>query len=180
VSDLSDLKKFLDDAYRAAYLDLHVKASIAYQIQELRHSLRMTQTQFGQSVGMTQAVISRLEDAEGGSVNVNTLLKIANGRKIGLRIKFCNFETILKEDISPAGLEVETIEKTIHRLTPSVQRTKNIAVTVHGANWPNVQGSRPWQTDLKTNQPATSAPLIFPGSGILNFARSTPMEVSPG
>src|SRR5262249_38722855 len=102
VSDLNRLRKFLDDEYRTAYLDSHVKGSIAYQIQEIREKLGLTQTEFGELVGMPQAVISRLESAEGGSVNMNTLLKIANGLKIGLAVKFCDFGSILDEDVSPA------------------------------------------------------------------------------
>ncbi len=116
MSDLNKLKKFLTDDYRVAYLDSHVKGSIAYQIQALREKLGLTQTEFGALVGMPQAVISRLERAEGGAVNVNTLLKIANGLKIGLAVRFCNFETVLRSDVSPEGLVVESIQETMNRL----------------------------------------------------------------
>lgn len=116
MSDLSRLRKFQNDEYRVAYLDSHVKGSIAYQIRWLREKLGLTQAQFGELVGMPQAVISRLENAEGGAVNVNTLLKIANGLKIGMAVGFCSFETVLKSDVSPAALAVESIEETIGRL----------------------------------------------------------------
>jgi transcriptional regulator with XRE-family HTH domain len=128
VSDLnSKLKKFLDKNYRDSYLDSHVKSSIAYQIQELRGE--DSQTDFGIKVGMKQTAISRLESGEGGGVNVNTLLKIASGCKVGLQVKFCDFETVLREDVSPSGLRVETVEQTIERLTPKLPTTTNVKVT---------------------------------------------------
>jgi hypothetical protein len=108
VTDLDDLKKFINPIYREHYLDSHVKSSIAYQIQELRGT--ESQTAFGVSVGMPQEVISRLENQYGG-MTVNTLLKIAIRRGIGLQIRFCNFEDILKEDVSPTGLQVVGIAR---------------------------------------------------------------------
>lgn len=116
----SKLKKFENDEYRISYLDSHVKGSIAYQIRGIREKLGLTQAQFGALVGMSQTVISRLESAEGGSVNINTLLKLANGLKIGLAVGFCNFETVLKSDVSPTGLAVESIQETINRLQASL------------------------------------------------------------
>jgi transcriptional regulator with XRE-family HTH domain len=114
VTDLNKLKKFQHDSYRVSYLDTHVKGSVAYQIQALRTKLGLSQTEFGKLVGMPQSVISRLEDMD-HSGSVATLLRIANRLKIGLQVRYCNFETILDEDVSPTAFAVENINETIAR-----------------------------------------------------------------
>jgi transcriptional regulator with XRE-family HTH domain len=113
VSDLDRLQKFLDGPYRASYLEAHVKGGIAYQIQALREKLGLNQTEFGVLIGKPQSVISRLESTEYGAVNVNTLLEIADRLKVGLQIRFCNFQNILDSDTSPQALAVENIEETV-------------------------------------------------------------------
>jgi transcriptional regulator with XRE-family HTH domain len=172
VSDLSKLKKFLDDDYRVSYLDSHVKGSVAYQIQALREKLGLNQTVFGALVGMPQSVISRLENAEGGSVNINTLLKIANGLKIGLAVRFCNFEVVLAEDVSPAALLVEGVSSTIQRIS---QNIPNDIALVPAPKQPTIESTQIWQTEIP-NQPPS---LVFPASGTLSFERYTPTPVLP-
>jgi transcriptional regulator with XRE-family HTH domain len=172
VSDLSKLQKFLDDSYRVSYLDSHVKGSIAYQIQALREKEGLNQTQFGVLIGKPQSVVSRLEDTEYGSLNVNTLLQIANRLKIALNIRFCNFETILNADVSPAALTVENINETIGRLlaAASPPPTKNAVVSA------TIQGSSVWQTPPLPNQQQSLQ--VFQGSGTHNFGTSIPTAVS--
>lgn len=181
MSDLSKkLQKFLSDSYKVSYLDSHVKGSIAYQIQALREKAALTQEQFGALVGMPQAVVSRLENTEQGGVNVNTLLKIANGLKIGLEVKFCNFETVLATNVSPVALH-ENIHETIHRINPAGKAAvpSNEVASSGIINRSIIEGSRAWQTSPVPNQPPP--PLeVFPGSGIHNFGRSTPMPALPG
>jgi len=116
VSDLKKIKKFLDDDYRESYLDSHVRGGVARQIKAFRERLELSQTEFGALVGMQQTVISRLEDPEYGGVTTNTLLRIAGGLKIGLVVKFCDFEAVQSEDVSSPGLLVENIEQTVKRL----------------------------------------------------------------
>jgi transcriptional regulator with XRE-family HTH domain len=179
VSDLGELQKFLNDAYRVSYLDSHVKGGVAYQIQALREKEGLTQTEFGTIVGMPQAVISRLEDTEYGGVNINTLLKVANALKVGLEVKFCNFETILAVDVSPAALQVENIQETIRRCVRAALPTKPPANDVPSSgtvDQTTIKGSGAWQTNPFPNQPA---PQRFPGSGTPNFERSTPTPALP-
>jgi transcriptional regulator with XRE-family HTH domain len=124
VSDLNKLKKFSDDLYRESYLDSHVKSSIAYQIQALREKARLNQSDFGKLVGKPQSVISRLENTEYGGVNVNTLLQIANRLKIGLLVRFCDFDAILDLDVGPESMKVENIEETLRRVQQIEQTLK--------------------------------------------------------
>lgn len=175
MSDLNKLKKFLDDDYRTAYLDSHVKGSIAYQIQALREHLGLNQTEFGALVGMPQAVISRLENAENGGVNINTLLKVARGLGIALAVRFCDFEAILAEDVSPSGLLVEDIHKTVSRLqAPVTTQATTSSATLSASTG---TGSGPtWQTIPIPNQAQYPA---YPELETPNFGTFTPTQVSP-
>ena len=177
VSDLNKLQKFLDDAYRASYLEGHVKGSIAYQIQALREQAGLNQTEFGQLIGKPQSVVSRMESTEYGGANVSTLVEIANRLKIGLQIRFCDFETVLSANLSPDGLKVESIQQTVSRLQAPVvtmQLTKAPLTTVRTS--PSTGTTQAWQTQQISNQPQ---PRIYPGSGTHSFERYTPMLVSP-
>jgi transcriptional regulator with XRE-family HTH domain len=179
VSDLSRLRKFQDDEYRVSYLDSHVKGSIAYQIRGLREKLGLTQAQFGALVGMPQTVISRLESGEGGGININTLLKIANGLKIGLAVGFCNFESILKSDVSPAALQVENVNETIGRLLAEATNSaaKPAAVAARRAtNQTEIQGSSIWLTKPQATQQQIQ---VFPASGTPNLESFIAMPASP-
>jgi len=115
---------------------------------------------------MPQAVISRLENAEGGAVNINTLLNIANGLKIGLAVGFCNFETVLKSNVSPAGLAVESIQETINRLQamPEPALTNEIPTTLPNSS--TVEVAATWQTSMQPNHPPI---LLLIASGTHNF-----------
>jgi transcriptional regulator with XRE-family HTH domain len=180
VSDLSKLQKFLDKDYRDSYLDSHVKGSIAYQIQALREKAKLTQTEFGKLIGKPQSVVSRLEDTEYGGVNVNTLLQIAHALNIALEVKFCDFGTILKSDVSHDGLQVENIHETI--------KTENLRarmVTQTVAMWPAIvaknasyltlEGISTWPINQASNQQLI--PSHSPGSGTHNFVTSIPTQV---
>jgi transcriptional regulator with XRE-family HTH domain len=179
VSDLTELQKFLDDSYRESYLDSHVKGGIAYQIQALREKEGLNQTKFGSLVGMPQPVVSRLENTEYGAVNVNTLLKIANALKIGLEVRFCNFETVLSADMSPVAFRVENIQETLVRCVraaiPSPPPSNEIQSS-GAAGQRVIGGSTGWQTSQIPNQPPSLE--VFPGSGTRNFVRPMPTQAS--
>jgi transcriptional regulator with XRE-family HTH domain len=174
VSDLRKLQKFLDDAYRASYLDGHIKGSIAYQMLALREKEGRNQTQFGELIGKPQSVVSRLEDAEYGGVNVNTLIEIASRLGIGLLVRFCDFETLLAANISPEGLAVENINETIQRrLQPSLAQT---AAYISAPTMATNEGiTATWQTNPIPNQPLPT----FPELETPSFATFIPTQVSP-
>jgi transcriptional regulator with XRE-family HTH domain len=173
VSDLDELTKFLSESYRASYLDSYVKGSIAYQIQALREKTGLNQTKFGELIGQPQSVVSRLEDTEYGGVNINTLLKIANRLGVGLQVRFCNFETVLNADVSPAAMAVENISETVDRL--SSLAPQYVIVARGEPNQINIQGSRTWQTKAANQLPL---PQVFPGSGISTIGTSIPTRHS--
>jgi transcriptional regulator with XRE-family HTH domain len=176
VSDLSELQKFLSVAYRESYLDSHVKSSISYQLQALRQkSGGINQTKFGQMIGQPQSVVSRLEGGEYGGVNINTLLKIANRLGIGLQVRFCSFEDILAEDVSPAAMAVECISETIARLTKPQVAPQFVVVSWGEGTQTSLPGSPTWQTKPTSSHPLSTA---FPGSGTSSLGISTATQPS--
>ena len=179
VSDLSELQKFLDSSYRVAYLDSHVKGSIAYQIQALREKASLNQTAFGQLIGQPQSVVSRLEDTEHGGVNVNTLLNIANRLGIGLQVRFCSFEAVLAEDVSPAAMQVENIQETVHRVRSAALPAPSARRPLSGVFGEQsiIEGSVTWRMKSLPNQRPAN---LFPASGMPSFEKSMPMAASQG
>lgn len=177
MSNLSKLQKLLDREYRDAYLESHVKSSIAYQIQALREKTRLSQADFGALIGKPQSVVSRLENTEYGALNVNTLLEIAAALEIGLQVRFADFETVIRSDVSPAAMMVENIAETVARQV-AVQSMPVASVspavsTVIATNRiplaPKIGGTLTWQISLLANHPL---PLPFQGSATPNSEKS--------
>lgn len=105
---LNKFKKLESKDFRHGYVRSHVRIGIATQIKLLRNQAGMTQTDLASAIGTKQAVISRLEDPDGGPVNLSTLLKIAKALDVGLVAKFAPFSKFLDEakKITPAELTV--------------------------------------------------------------------------
>ena len=114
MSDQNDLEPFLNKDYRDAWLDIRVKAGIAYQIQAIRQSMGMSQAEFGALLAKPQSVVSRLEDNEYAGT-IKTLLEIAKSLGVGLKVEFCSYPELLAADVSPAKLAVETIDASVAR-----------------------------------------------------------------
>ena len=114
MSDQIDLEPFLDKDYRDAYLDIRVKAGVAYQIQAIRQSMGMSQAEFGALLAKPQSVVSRLEDNEYAGT-IKTLLEIAKSLGMGLKVEFCSYPELLAADVSPAKLAVENIDVSVAR-----------------------------------------------------------------
>lgn len=103
---ISKFKKLESKNFRHAYMNDHIRIGIATQIKLLRIKAGMTQADLADAIGSKQAVISRLEDPDGGSVNLSTLLKIAKAFDVSLISKFVPFSKFLDEakKITPAEL----------------------------------------------------------------------------
>lgn len=105
---VNKFKKLKNITYRHAYLKEHIRIGIASQIRILRTKANLNQSQLAEKIGTKQSVISRLEDPDSGTVNLNTLLKIAEAFDVGLLVKFASFGKFIEEgqDISPSSLAV--------------------------------------------------------------------------
>jgi transcriptional regulator with XRE-family HTH domain len=104
--------------YRDSYLSAHVRAGIAYQIQALREKLGLSQCAFAKKIGMTQSVVSRLENPEYGKVTVQTLIQVALALEVALLIRFCSYPMFLAAiaDVSLEALAVENIQESIGKV----------------------------------------------------------------
>jgi transcriptional regulator with XRE-family HTH domain len=111
-SRISLVKKLLTNKrFRDAYVAEHVSNGVAFQIRSMRDQRDWTQRYLGTLAGKPQNVISRLEDPDYGTVNLQTLLEIASAFDVALVVKFVPFSRLLKEydNVSPDALNVESI-----------------------------------------------------------------------
>ena len=92
------LESWKDPEYRAEFVRVRVKSSVALQIRALREQRNgMTQKQLGDAIGKAQTWISVLEDPEYGKMSVATLLSLAQAFGTDLEIKFRPFSRALHE-----------------------------------------------------------------------------------
>jgi transcriptional regulator with XRE-family HTH domain len=165
------LKPFLDKEYRDAYLDAHVKGTIAYQIQALRAKTGLNQTAFGKLIGKPQSVVSRLENTEYGAVSIQTLLDIAKSLDVGLQVRFSTYYSVLESDVSKTALQVDNIFENYRKLQLETLRgperptvsASNTAVLFYviqnSAVVPGLsvtEGGGPWLKTLQIRQSSTN------------------------
>ncbi len=81
-------KKFKDKEYRNSFVGSHTASNIANQIATLREDRGWTQTELAQRAEMKQARISVLENPSNESVNISTLIRLANAFDVGLAVRF--------------------------------------------------------------------------------------------
>jgi transcriptional regulator with XRE-family HTH domain len=112
------LEKLSNREYRAAYAEESVKTSLPFQIKAIREERNWSQQILGKKVNMKQNAISRLESAEYGNLNINTLLRLADTFDCGLLVKFVPFSRLLEEfeDVSPTALSVQPFADDCERL----------------------------------------------------------------
>jgi len=178
------LEPFLDRGYRDSYLEGYVKGSIAIQIRALREKLGLSQARFARKMGMTQSVISRLENAEYGSVTVSTLLKVAKENKVGLSIRFTDYLNVVHADLSPSALKVDDIVQSYNKCnvpiatSTAIPNSATIFILIRN-NTPaantGVRGNLgvvSWQTRLPPPLALSNRPNS-PAFETLNIERST-------
>ncbi len=121
-----------DKAYRDSYLSTHARSGIAYQIQALREKLGLSQYGFACKIGMTQSVVSRLENPEYGKVTIQTLLQVAMALDVALQIRFCSYPEFLAAiaDVSPAALAVDSIQETMKNVAAPIDRLCLVALSL--------------------------------------------------
>ena len=89
-----DLKK---KEFREAVVSHKLRTHIAFQIRKMREDRGWTQRKLAEQAGTSQSAIARLEDPDYGKLNISTLLKLANGFDVGLKVEFSSFPSILEE-----------------------------------------------------------------------------------
>ena len=181
VSHLAELASLESKGYRDAFLETDVKGGIAYQIQALREKLSLSQKAFAEKIGKKQSVVSRLEDTEYGSVNVNTLLEIAKALDIGLQVRFCDYIDVLERDISPTGMKVNSIFETIEKIkNTNVKNFNTVQATSSQVIVHTDLGAQKWpSTNLQSRTPLypesviTSSGTFIPTNYLSAYRHST-------
>lgn len=88
----NDLLANLEDKeYRELFVAEHINRTVSFQIRATREAQDMKQAELGEKVGMAQGRISLLEDANYGSLTINTLKRIANALDVALIVRFVPF-----------------------------------------------------------------------------------------
>jgi len=102
---LNDLQ---DRDFRHGYMARQLKQFLAAQFRALRGD--KTQVEFAKEIDKHQPEVSKLEkSSESGSVNVQTLIEIAERLDLGLIVRFVNYQTFLRmsSDFSDAAYAPE-------------------------------------------------------------------------
>jgi transcriptional regulator with XRE-family HTH domain len=115
----------------------------------------MSQAQLSEIVGTKQSVISRLEDPDAGSVNLNTLLKIAEAFDVSLIVKFSSFGKFLNEyqEISPKELAVNSYDEEIECINSNLDTIQNYEV---------------WESNMDLLEQWIKSPVILNESNIVS------------
>ena len=96
-----------DKAYRDAFVSATINSGVAFQIRANRLKRNLTQKELGQRAGMKQGFISRLEDPDSGSPNLETLIRVASAFDVALIVRFAPFSDLVTWSV---GLRQESLE----------------------------------------------------------------------
>jgi len=118
MNTLSDLwKKLSKKKYREAFVASQLKRGIPFQIRSLRKQRGWSQADLAKNSGITQGVISRVEDPDYGSLTFNTILRIAAGFDvafIGIFVPFSElgkrFLNLSEESAQVASFSTESVD----------------------------------------------------------------------
>jgi len=117
--------KLENERFRNAYFEKTLKAFLANQIRIIRGD--ESQTAFGKRLGMTQSVVSRLEDEGYGKLNAQTLIDLAQKLGVALIIKFVDYPTFLQETDNLSEAELRPKPFDIADLNDLAQRSRERA-----------------------------------------------------
>lgn len=88
--------EYSDLDYRRAALASTVENFIAWQVRINREERGLTQKDLAALMGTGQSAISKLEDPEGGDVQVSTLLRAAHAFDCALILRFVDFASFVE------------------------------------------------------------------------------------
>lgn len=111
-------EKWVDPEYRQAYMEASIEEGLAWQIKANRKARGLTQDDLAALLDTRQSAISRLEDPEYGSHNIETLLKLANAFDCALSVRFISYARLALEssDLSESALVAESFRSNEEKL----------------------------------------------------------------
>lgn len=100
-----------DKKYREAYVASQISIGIPFQIRALREKRDWNQKRLADEAEMLQPRISAMEKPGHGSLNLDTLLRLAAAFDIGLVVKFAPFSELVTwgDRFSPDTFNVPSI-----------------------------------------------------------------------
>ncbi|RUR68661.1 helix-turn-helix domain-containing protein [Variovorax guangxiensis] len=115
-----------DPDYRRAAMEATVENLIAWGVRINREAQGLTQTQLAERMGTKQSAISRLEDTEGGDIQLSTLSKAAHALDLALFVKLVSYSDFarLTRDVSASALKGETFATLCARSAEAAQAAK--------------------------------------------------------
>ncbi len=99
MSDISESLRveLRDPEYSEGYAESFLNSYIATQIKVIREQRKMKQADLAREVGTTQTAISRIENVNYSSWNINTLKKLARAFRVRLMVSFETYGTLPNE-----------------------------------------------------------------------------------
>lgn len=95
-----------DLEYRQASMEAEIEQGIAWQVRVNREERGWKQSDLAKRMKTGQSAISKLEDPDGGDVQLSTLVKAAHAFDCALSIRFVSFTefALLTKDVRPERL----------------------------------------------------------------------------
>ncbi|SEF19411.1 Helix-turn-helix domain-containing protein [Variovorax sp. NFACC28] len=100
-------------------MEATVENLIAWGVRVNREAQNLTQAQLAARMGTQQSAVSKLEDTEGGDVQLSKLVKAAHALDLALFVKFVSYPEFarLTRDVGTPALTAEPFAETICRAT---------------------------------------------------------------
>jgi transcriptional regulator with XRE-family HTH domain len=147
------LEKLSSEEYRKAFVASQISIGIPFQIRALQKSRGWTQEQFAERAGMLQPRISTIRKPGNGSLNLDTLRRLAEAFDCGLMVRFVPFSELAgwSEDFDPENFSVPSFEeeKESHAFEDSPQNavvaqeaTANVMLTVSSSENAKTENDR--------------------------------------
>jgi transcriptional regulator with XRE-family HTH domain len=171
MSDTSDALRveLRDPEFSEGYAESFLNSYVATQIKVIREQRQMKQSDLAREVGTTQTAISRIENVNYSSWNINTLKKLARAFHLRLMVSFETYGTLPDEvgKFTQESLQRAEREKDpglLERIGPQRQASEDAmdAAVGVGAGAPN-----PWSNNLlRMPQSWDQAPRIPQPGGL--------------
>lgn len=182
MSHTGDLRfELRDPEFSEGYAESFLNSYIATQIKVIREQRNMKQADLAREVGTTQTAISRIENVNYSSWNVNTLKKLARAFGVRLRVSFETYGTLPDEvgkftQESLQRTERENDPGLLERKEPQREQVDDVAeraiASAMGAPTRPFHFSS-WNNLVVMPSSANQTPII-PLSGGLNASQSSP------
>ncbi|HEV3305599.1 MAG TPA: helix-turn-helix transcriptional regulator [Candidatus Sulfotelmatobacter sp.] len=181
MSDTSDALRveLRDPEFSEGYAESFLNSYVATQIKVIREQRQMKQSDLAREVGTTQTAISRIENVNYSSWNINTLKKLARAFRVRLRVSFETYGTLPDEvgEFTQKSLQRAEREKDpglLERKPPhgeEVEQVSTMMAFAMGAPTTTRDFST-WHSLMVMPRPESQVPTI-PQTGGLNASQGS-------